>query len=121
MAATRVPWSDEPMAERLSALQLIDLVLDEGSWTSWDTPPERGPVSEAYADELAAERDPSSRAALVGRLAAHHEATTGGLTRALECGAVDEVVEPSDTRRVLLHALADLPDRRGAHHANGPL
>ena len=54
-------------------------------------------------------------------LAAHHEATTGGLTRALECGAVDEVVEPAETRRVLLHALADLPDRRGAHHANGPL
>ncbi len=46
------------MAERLSALELIDLVLDEGSWTSWDTPPQRGPVSESYAAELetAAER-----------------------------------------------------------------
>ena len=37
------------MAERLSALELIDLVLDEGSWTSWDTPPERGPVSDAFS------------------------------------------------------------------------
>ncbi|MGZ6804721.1 MAG: carboxyl transferase domain-containing protein [Nocardioidaceae bacterium] len=41
-------------ARRLSATELIDLVLDEGSYSSWDTPPERGPVSEAYAAELAA-------------------------------------------------------------------
>jgi len=40
------------MAARLSALELIDLVLDEGSWASWDTPPQRGPVAEAYAAEL---------------------------------------------------------------------
>ncbi|MGZ5417618.1 MAG: carboxyl transferase domain-containing protein [Nocardioides sp.] len=39
---------------RLSATELIDLVLDEGSWTSWDTPPQRGPVSDEYAAELAA-------------------------------------------------------------------
>jgi acetyl-CoA carboxylase carboxyl transferase subunit beta len=39
---------------RLSATELIDLVLDEGSWSSWDTPPVRGPVSEEYAAELAA-------------------------------------------------------------------
>lgn len=46
------------MAQRLSALELIGLVLDGGSWSSWDTPPERGQVSEAYATELdaAAER-----------------------------------------------------------------
>ena len=42
------------MSDRLSATELIDLVLDEGSWTSWDTPPVRGPVSEAYAAELKA-------------------------------------------------------------------
>ena len=41
------------MADRLSATELIDLVLDEGSFTSWDVPPLRGPVSEAYAAELA--------------------------------------------------------------------
>jgi len=42
------------MTARLSALELIDLVLDRGSWTSWDTPPQRGPVSDSYAAELAA-------------------------------------------------------------------
>ncbi|MFP5252975.1 MAG: carboxyl transferase domain-containing protein [Actinomycetes bacterium] len=42
------------MTARLSALELIDLVLDEGSWVSWDTPPQRGPVTDAYAAELAA-------------------------------------------------------------------
>ena len=71
--------------------------------------------------ELAAEREPGARAGLVARLAAHHEATTGGLTRALEEGAVDDVIEPAETRRVLLAALAELPDRRAARHANGPL
>lgn len=39
---------------RLNAAQLLDLVLDEGSWTSWDTPPVRGEISETYAAELAA-------------------------------------------------------------------
>ena len=44
----------DPKPARLSATELIDLVLDEGSWSSWDTPPLRGPVSEEYAAELAA-------------------------------------------------------------------
>ena len=35
--------------ERLSAAELIDLVLDEGSWSSWDVPPSYGEISEAYA------------------------------------------------------------------------
>lgn len=77
-------------------------------------------VEVLHRRELAAERDPRSRAALVLRLAAQHEATTGGLTRALESGAVDAVIEPHETRRVLLEALAALPQQRGAH-ANGPL
>ena len=42
------------MTARLSATELIDLVLDEGSWTCWDTPPVRGPISEEYAAELSA-------------------------------------------------------------------
>ena len=78
-------------------------------------------VEVLHRRELAAERDPRSRAALVTSLASHHEATTGGLTRALETGAVDAVIEPHETRRVLLHALAALPERRGTRHANGPL
>jgi acetyl-CoA/propionyl-CoA carboxylase carboxyl transferase subunit len=70
--------------------------------------------------ELAAETDPDRRAQLVLRLAAAHEATTGGLARALESGAVDEVLPPHLTRRELVTALAALPDRRGAHR-NPPL
>lgn len=78
-------------------------------------------VEVLHRRELAAERDPSARAALVTSLAAHHEATTGGLARALESGVVDAVVEPHRTRAVLLAALARLPERRGTRHANGPL
>jgi acetyl-CoA/propionyl-CoA carboxylase carboxyl transferase subunit len=69
--------------------------------------------------ELAAVKEPGERAALVTRLAADHEATTGGLTRALECGAVDEIIEPAQTRTKLLEALAGLPSRRGKR-PNGP-
>ena len=42
---------------RLSATELIDLVLDDGSWSSWDTPPTYGDLPEAYAAELAAARE----------------------------------------------------------------
>ncbi|MGH3443843.1 MAG: carboxyl transferase domain-containing protein [Nocardioidaceae bacterium] len=41
------------MSERLTARALIDLVLDAGSFVSWDSPPERGTISEEYADQLA--------------------------------------------------------------------
>ena len=71
-------------------------------------------VEVLHRRELAAERDPGQRAALVLQLAAQHEATTGGLARALESGAVDEVLEPGKTRRALLGALAELPARRGS-------
>lgn len=46
-----------PGAERLTARDLVDLVLDEGSWTSWDEPPSYGPVSEQYAADLARARE----------------------------------------------------------------
>ena len=39
---------------RLTARELVELVFDDGSWQSWDTPPERGEVSEEYAAQLAA-------------------------------------------------------------------
>ena len=77
-------------------------------------------VEVLHRRELARETDPQARAALVLRLAADHEATTGGLTRALECGAVDEIIESGDTRRRLLETLAQLPNRRGSR-PNGPL
>lgn len=42
------------MTTRLTSHDLIALVLDEGSWRSWDVPPVRGEISEAYAAELEA-------------------------------------------------------------------
>ncbi|QIX25318.1 acetyl-CoA carboxyl transferase [Nocardioides sp. JQ2195] len=42
---------------RLSAHQLIHLVLDDGSWASWDTAPARRDVSDDYAAQLAAAAD----------------------------------------------------------------
>ncbi|HET8560533.1 MAG TPA: carboxyl transferase domain-containing protein [Marmoricola sp.] len=41
------------MADRMGARELIDLVLDEGSWVSWDQPPDRAGVDAAYAATLA--------------------------------------------------------------------
>lgn len=77
-------------------------------------------VEVLHRKELSGERDPSQRRAMVLQLAARHEATTGGLTRALECEAVDEIVLPSQTRRRLVETLADLPSRVGTR-PNGPL
>jgi acyl-CoA carboxylase subunit beta len=51
------PPSDRP--RRLSAHELIDLVLDEGSWSSWDTAPDRSGISPVYAAELAAATEKS--------------------------------------------------------------
>ncbi len=42
------------MSEHPSAAELIDLVLDEGSWTSWDTPPVHGDIGQEYVSELEA-------------------------------------------------------------------
>ncbi|HEY0902870.1 MAG TPA: carboxyl transferase domain-containing protein [Marmoricola sp.] len=48
---------------RLTAAELIDLVLDDGSWSSWDTPPDRSGItagiSAEYAAELAAAQEKS--------------------------------------------------------------
>ncbi len=41
------------MGDRLGARDLVDLVLDDGSWVSWDTPPDRTGASEEYAASLA--------------------------------------------------------------------
>ena len=48
-----------PAHPRLNAHALIDLVLDAGSWTSWDTPPSRAGVSDEYAAELDAATEAS--------------------------------------------------------------
>jgi acetyl-CoA carboxylase carboxyl transferase subunit beta len=55
-------------SHRLSAHELIDLVLDEGSWSSWDSAPERVEVSPEYAAELAQaqERSGADESVLTG-------------------------------------------------------
>ena len=53
-------------------------------------------------------------------LAAEHEKISGGVTRAVEIGAVDEIIEPSLTRSALAKIIASTPHRRGAH-GNIPL
>jgi acetyl-CoA/propionyl-CoA carboxylase carboxyl transferase subunit len=63
---------------------------------------------------------PGEREALHAELAAEHERIAGGVNRALEIGVVDEVVDPSQTRRRLVAALAAAPAGRGAH-GNIPL
>ena len=60
------------------------------------------------------------RAALHARLVEEHELIAGGMNRALTIGVVDEVIEPSHTRRRLAEALASAPARRG-RHGNIPL
>jgi acetyl-CoA/propionyl-CoA carboxylase carboxyl transferase subunit len=53
-------------------------------------------------------------------LAAEHEATVGGLDRAVEVGVVDAVISPADTATAIVEALAAAPVRRG-RHKNIPL
>jgi acetyl-CoA/propionyl-CoA carboxylase carboxyl transferase subunit len=53
-------------------------------------------------------------------LAAEHEATVGGLARAVEVGVVDAVISPADTVVAIVEALAAAPARRG-RHKNIPL
>ncbi|TQN43657.1 acetyl-CoA/propionyl-CoA carboxylase carboxyl transferase subunit [Blastococcus colisei] len=63
---------------------------------------------------------PGEREALHAQLAEEHERIAGGVNRALQIGVVDEVVEPSQTKRRLIAALAAAPPGRGAH-GNIPL
>jgi acetyl-CoA/propionyl-CoA carboxylase carboxyl transferase subunit len=63
---------------------------------------------------------PHEREALHAQLAQEHEQIAGGVNRALQIGVVDEVVEPGQTRRRLVSALAAAPPGRGAH-GNIPL
>jgi acetyl-CoA/propionyl-CoA carboxylase carboxyl transferase subunit len=63
---------------------------------------------------------PGEREALHAQLAEEHERIAGGVNRALQIGVVDEVVEPSQTKRRLVAALTEAPHGRGAH-GNIPL
>jgi acetyl-CoA/propionyl-CoA carboxylase carboxyl transferase subunit len=72
-----------------------------------------------HRKKLAAAPD-EERDALRGTLVAEHEQRAGGVNRALELGAVDEIIDPSETRHRLAGALAAAPPGRGAH-TNIPL
>jgi acetyl-CoA/propionyl-CoA carboxylase carboxyl transferase subunit len=69
--------------------------------------------------KLAAAPD-DEREALHDQLAEEHERIAGGVNRALAIGVVDEIIEPADTRRKLVEALAEAPAGRGSH-GNIPL
>jgi acetyl-CoA/propionyl-CoA carboxylase carboxyl transferase subunit len=69
---------------------------------------------------LAEATDEESRAQLELELAAEHEVISGGITRAVEMGVVDEVVSPDRTRSAVARVLLDTPGVRGAH-GNIPL
>ncbi len=66
------------------------------------------------------EVDPELRPQVEQELAEEHERIAGGLSRAMEIGVVDEVVEPTVTRSALARAIAEAPARRG-QHGNIPL
>src|SRR5690625_90392 len=53
------------------------------------------------------------RDALHDRLAEEHAAIAGGVGRAVSLGVVDEVIEPTDTRRRLAEALDAAAHTRG--------
>jgi acetyl-CoA/propionyl-CoA carboxylase carboxyl transferase subunit len=53
-------------------------------------------------------------------LAAEHDKVSGGIARAVEIGAVDEIIEPNKTRSALAKAISEAPHRRGSH-GNIPL
>jgi acetyl-CoA/propionyl-CoA carboxylase carboxyl transferase subunit len=54
------------------------------------------------------------------RLAEAHAVETGGLQRAVECGVVDAVIDPSETRRSVAACFAAARPVRGLN-ANIPL
>lgn len=68
---------------------------------------------------LAAAPD-DEREALHERLAEEHAAIAGGVSRAMDLGVVDEIIDPAETRYRLASALAKAPHERG-HHGNIPL
>jgi acetyl-CoA/propionyl-CoA carboxylase carboxyl transferase subunit len=62
----------------------------------------------------------AEREAMRARLIDEQARTTGGVSRALEIGVVDDVIKPAETRRRIAEALAAAPAARGAH-GNIPL
>jgi acetyl-CoA/propionyl-CoA carboxylase carboxyl transferase subunit len=60
------------------------------------------------------------RAQTEKELAVEHAQLAGGLTRAVEHGVIDEVIDPKWTRSVIARAIVGAPQVRG-NHGNIPL
>ena len=69
---------------------------------------------------LLADLPEHQRANMELELAAELDRVSGGIAKAVEIGAVNEVIEPARTRTALVQALAYAPHRRGSH-GNIPL
>ncbi len=69
---------------------------------------------------LLADIPADQRDAMELELAAEHDKVSGGVQRAIEIGAVDEIIQPTSTRSALARAIAAAPQRRG-NHGNIPL
>jgi len=69
---------------------------------------------------LLADLPEDQRESMELELAAEHEKVSGGVARAIDIGAVDEIVSPLHTRRVIAESIALAPLRRG-NHGNIPL
>lgn len=67
-----------------------------------------------------AEVPEDSREQVELELAAEHDVISGGIKRAIDIGVVDELVEPTATRRQVAQILLDTPGIRGMH-GNIPL
>jgi acetyl-CoA/propionyl-CoA carboxylase carboxyl transferase subunit len=60
------------------------------------------------------------REALLAQLTAEHERVAGGVDRGMDLGVVDELINPSHTRKKIVQALADASSAVGCH-GNIPL
>ena len=69
---------------------------------------------------LLADLPQDQRESMELELAAEHDRVSGGVEKALEIGAVDEIIKPTQTRSALAKAIASTPYRRG-NHGNIPL
>jgi acetyl-CoA/propionyl-CoA carboxylase carboxyl transferase subunit len=63
---------------------------------------------------------PGEREKLHAQLAEEHARIAGSLSRAVELGVVDELIEPAHSRARLVKALMAVPPARG-RHGNIPL
>lgn len=113
---------------RLSAIQLLDRALDEGSWVCWDgPPPEVAPAGSAYAAELAAARERSGADEAIvtgeGRIRGRRVAVVAGefrfLAGSIGATAAERIVAAFDRARVERLPLFAAPASGGTRMQEG--